>query len=167
MPDYLCKMVWARDFWRFGEAGKSCAPAREECNKYHLTPVFPVSDWSIIMICVDDLLLIVSYLFAVSVFILGLRLKNKTRLNLDTRNIVSRSHSEHLWDCSKDCLTLGKETQSDGHYIKGVRKIWYLQSRFDHNFSCANWLVPDGGSVNKWYSTIKLQAWECMSQFGR
>jgi hypothetical protein len=37
--------------------------------------LFPVSHWSIIMIGVDDLLLIVSYLFAVSVFILGMRLK--------------------------------------------------------------------------------------------
>jgi len=90
----------------------------------------------------------------------------KTRLNWDMRNIVARSHCEHLWDCSKDCLTLGEETQSDGHNIKGVRKTWYLQSRLKHNFSCANWLVPDG-SANKWYSRIQLQAWECMPQFGR
>jgi hypothetical protein len=49
--------------------------------------------------------------------------EKKTRLNWDMRNIVARSHSEHLWDCSKDWHTLGEETQSDGHNIKGVRKI--------------------------------------------
>ncbi len=128
--------------------------------------LFPVSHWSIIMIGDGELLLIVSHLFAVSVFILGLRLKKKTRLNWDVRNIVARSPSEHLRDCSKDWHTLGEETHSDDHYIKGARKIWYLQSWFDHNFSCANWLVPHG-SVNKWYSTRKLQACECMPQFGR
>jgi len=84
------------------------------CTNVRLNPV---------SIGVDDLQLIVSYPFAVSVFILGLRLKKKTRLNWDMRNIVARSHCEHLWDCSKDCLTLGEETQSDGHNIKGVRKI--------------------------------------------
>jgi hypothetical protein len=94
------------------------------------------------------------------------KVEKKTRLNWDMRNIVARSHCEHLWDCSKDWHTLGEETQSDGHNIKGVRKIWYLQSRLKHNFSCANWLVPDG-SANKWYRRIQLQAWECMPQFGR
>jgi len=46
------------------EAGKkahhSCAPAREECNKYDLSEcLLPVFDWSIIMIGPGGLLLVV------------------------------------------------------------------------------------------------------------
>jgi hypothetical protein len=44
-------------FVQFAEAGKCCAPARDECNKYDL--VLPVFDWPIIMIGLGGLLLVV------------------------------------------------------------------------------------------------------------
>jgi hypothetical protein len=47
---------------------KSCAPAREECNKYDLTGAAPcVYDWHIIMIGPGGLLSVISHLFAAPV----------------------------------------------------------------------------------------------------
>jgi len=77
---------------------KLLAPTRKEwMNMIWL--LLPVSDWPIIMIGLDVLLLVVSHLFAVPVLVYGCGWKIKIKRLRYEKNIFAGSHPEHRWRC--------------------------------------------------------------------
>jgi hypothetical protein len=90
-----------------GEAGKWRNKAVVKKSVINtISPLFPVSDWPIIMIRPGGLLLVVSHLFAVSVSFVWVRLQEKVNKTWMREIFLQGSHSEHHWgSCSTTCCT--------------------------------------------------------------